>query len=103
MRISGLAVISPLHLPPADRDAIAALIDAPCPTVRRAPLDYHGIAVEAHAFGAFLNTGLVVEDEKPRAVSDALWAILDAAEVQGCDWVLIDRDEPPSDQLPRFD
>ncbi len=26
-----------------------------------------------------------------------------AAEAQGCDWVLIDRDEPPSDQLPRFD
>lgn len=103
MRISGLAVISPLHLPPADRDAIAALIDAPRPTGRRAPLDYDGIAVEAHAFGAFLNTGLVVEDEKPGAVSDALWAILDAAEAQGCDWVLIDRDEPPSDQLPRFD
>lgn len=103
MRISGLAVISALHIPVADRDAIAALIDAPCPTGRRALLDYHGIAVEAQAFGAFLNTGLVVDDDKPPAVSDALWAILEAAEAQGCDWVLIDRDEPPSDQLPRFD
>ena len=103
MHMSGLAVISPLHIPAADRDAIAALIDAPCPEGLRAPLDYHGIVVEAHAFGAFLNTGLVVEDDKPAAVSDALWAILDAAEAQGCDWVLIDRDEPPSDQLPRFD
>ena len=103
MRMSGLAVISPLHLPPTDRDAIAALIDAPCPNGRREPLDYHGIAVEAHAFGAFLNTGLVVEDDKPAALSDGLWAILEAAEAQGCDWVLVDRDEPPSDQLPRFD
>jgi hypothetical protein len=103
MRISGLAVISPLHIPPSDRDAIAALIDAPCVTSRRTPLSHHGIVIEAHAFGAFINTGLVVDDDKPAHVSDALWTILEAAESQGCDWVLVDRDEPPSDRLPRFD
>ena len=100
MRFSGLAVISPRHLPPAELRTIERLIRSAPITDGRPAIDFHGIAVEAHRYGFFLNTALVLEDERPVDVSDTLWAILEAAERQGCDWLLIDRDEPVSTELP---
>lgn len=92
MRISGLAVLSTVHMPTAERGAIEALIAAAAIIDGRQSIAFHGIAVETHSFGFFLNTELVVEDERPDEVSDTLWHILNEAERQGCDWVLFDRD-----------
>ena len=103
MRMSGLAVLSTVHMPSAERGAIEALIAAAPLVNGRQTIAFHGIAVETHSFGFFLNTGLVVEDERPGEVSETLWDILNEAERQGCDWVLFDRDEPPSPDWPRFD
>ena len=103
MRISGLAVLSTAHMPPADRGAVEALIAAAAIIDGRQTIAFHGIAVETHSFGFFLNTGLVVEDKRPDEVSDTLWHILNEAERQGCDWVLFDRDEPTSPDYPLFD
>ena len=100
MRISGLAVLSPAHLPIGERDAIESVIRSATHRFGRAEIDYCGIAVETHRYGFFLNTAAVLEDEKPPLVSAALWNILDQAERQGCDWVLFDRDEPVSRDLP---
>jgi hypothetical protein len=100
MRISGLAVLSPRHLPPAELRTIERLIRSAPITDGRPAIDYHGIAVEPLQYGFFLNTALVLEDEQPVEVSDTLWAILNAAERQGCDWLLIDRDEPVSTDWP---
>jgi hypothetical protein len=102
MRISGLAVLSTAHMPAVERDAIESLIAAAPIVAGRQAIDYHGIAVEVHRYGFFLNTGLVVEDERPDEVSVTLWHILNEAEHQGCDWVLFDRDEPTSPSLLRF-
>ena len=101
MRISGLAVLSPRHLPPAELRAIERLIRSAPIFDDRLAIDYHGITVEPHRYGFFLNTALVLEDPKPADVSDTLWHILEQAERQGCDWVLIDRDEPICEILPR--
>lgn len=103
MRISGLAVLSTAHMPSAERGAIESLIAAAAIIDGRQTIAFHGIAVEPHSFGFFLNTGLVVEDERPDEVSDTLWHILGEAERQGCDWVLFDRDEPTSPDYPLFD
>lgn len=103
MRISGLAVLSTAHMPTAERGAIEVLIAAAPLVDGRQTVAFHGIAVEPHNFGFFLNTGLVVEDERPAEVSDTLWHILNEAERQGCDWVLLDRDEPPSPNWRIFD
>ena len=103
MRISGLAVLSTAHMASAEREAIEALIAAAPLVNGRQTIAFHGILVETHSFGFFLNTGLVVEDERPGEVSETLWDILNEAERQGCDWVLFDRDEPPSPDWPRFD
>jgi hypothetical protein len=103
MRISGLAVLSPAHLPAPERASIEHLIGCGLFSDGRFYVDYHGIAVEIHRYGFFLHTGLVVEDERPEEVSDTLWHILNAAERQGCDWVLFDRDEPVSPDWPQFD
>ena len=103
MRISGLAVLSTAHMAFEERSAIEALIAAATIVDGRHTIAFHGIAVEPHSFGFFLNTGLVVEDKRPDEVSDTLWHILNAAERQGCDWVLFDRDEPTSPGLPLFD
>ena len=100
MRISGLAVLAPQHLPPAELRTIEGLIKS-APIINGRPaIDYHGIAVEPHRYGFFLNTALVLEDDRPVDVSKALWAILEAAERQGCDWLLIDRDESVCTGLP---
>ncbi|MFZ4748623.1 MAG: hypothetical protein ACOYLK_17350 [Sphingomonas sp.] len=103
MRISGLAVLSTAHMPAAERDTIEVLIAAAPVIDGRQTIAFHGIEVETHSFGFFLNTGLVVEDERPSEVSATLWHILNEAERQGCDWVLFDRDEPTSPALPLFD
>lgn len=103
MRITGLAVLSPVHLPRSDIDAIEALIRLPTDAEGRHNLEYHGIAVEAHAFGFFLGTAAMLEDYRAPEVSDVLWDVLSDAEHQGCDWVLIDRDEPADAMLQRFD
>ena len=103
MRISGLAVLSTAHMASAERGAIEALIAAAAIVDGRQTIAFHGIVVETHSFGFFLHTGLVVEDERPDEVSDTLWHILEVAEHQGCDWVLFDRDEPPSPDWPVFD
>jgi hypothetical protein len=103
MRISRLAVLSTAHMLTAERGVIEALI-AGAPVIDgRQTIAFHGIAVETHRFGFFLNTGLVVEDERPTEVSDTLWHILNEAERQGCDLVLFDRDEPPSPDWQIFD
>ena len=44
MRFSGLAVLSPAHIPPDECDAIEALIIATAPIAGRQAIDYHGIA-----------------------------------------------------------
>jgi hypothetical protein len=103
MRITGLAVLSPVHLPRSDINAIEALLRLPTDAEGRHNLEYHGIAVEAHAFGFFLGTAAILEDFRAPEVSATLWGILSDAEHQGCDWVLIDRDEPAIDALLRFD
>lgn len=103
MRITGLAVVSTAHLPPSDLAAIEALLALPVDDRGRRSLELHGIAVEAHACGFFLDTVAVLEDERAPEVSTHLWAILAAAEHAGCDWVLFDRDEPVDPDLPRFD
>lgn len=103
MRISGLAVLSTAHMASEERSAIEALIAATTIVDGRQTIAFHGIAVEPHSFGFFLNTGLVVEDDRPDEVSDTLWHILGEAERQGCDWVLFDRDEPTSPDFPLFD
>lgn len=100
MRISGLAVLAPQHLPPAELRTIERLITSAPIIDGRPAIDYHGLAVEPHRYGFFLNTALVLEDTRPVDVSDMLWAILEAAECQGCDWLLIDRDEPVSRDWP---
>jgi len=100
MRISGLAVLSPRHLPPAELRTNERLIKSAPIADGRPTIDFHGIAVEAHRYGFFLNTALVLEDDRPVDVSDTLWAILEAAERQGCGWLLIDRDEPVCTELP---
>lgn len=100
MRISGLAILSPRHLPPAELRTIERLIRSAPIADGRSAIDFHGIAVEAHRYGFFLNTALVLEDERPVDVSNTLWAILEEAERQGCDWLLIDRDEPMCTGLP---
>ena len=102
MRITGLAVLSPAHLPRPDFDAIEANILSPVADGGRRHLDHHGIAVETHAYGLFMHTGMVLDDERPSGVSPELWAILSDAEHQGCDWVLFDRDEPVDPSLPHF-
>lgn len=58
--------------------------------------------VEAHAFGCFLHTGVLLDDERPSGISEPLWGILSDAEQRGCDCVLIDRDEPANASLPRY-
>ena len=63
MSISGLAVLSTAHMPPAERGAIESLIAAAAIVDGRQTIAFHGIAVETQSFGFFLNTGLVVEDE----------------------------------------
>ena len=100
MRISGLAVLSSRHLPPAELRTIERLIRSAPIFDGRPEIDYHDIAVEPHRYGFFLNTAIVLEDPKPADVSDTLWHILEQAERQGCDWALIDRDEPISKVLP---
>lgn len=102
MRISGLAVLSPVHLPRSDLNAIKALLLLPLDDDGRRHLEHYGMIVEVHAFGYFLHTGVVVDDERPSEISEPLWSILSNAEQRGCDWVLIDRDEPADKSLPRF-
>lgn len=102
MRITGLAVVSTAHVPKSDLAAIEALLALPVDDSGRRCLELHGIAVEAHAAGFFLDTVAVLEDERAPEVSTALWAILSNAEHAGCDWVLFDRDEPTDAPLPRF-
>ena len=92
MRISGLANVSTGSLPHAELAAIDAVFDGPGDP--RRPIDYHGIPVVAHPYAFLAHTCMVLDDEKPDEISDALWAILSTAERQGCDWVLFDRDEP---------
>jgi hypothetical protein len=92
MRITGLANISTGLLPDPELAAIDALFDAPGDP--RRPIDYHGIPVVAHPYGFLAHTCMVLDDDKPDDVSEALWEILSMAEHQGCDWVLFDRDEP---------
>ncbi len=103
MRITGLAVVSPVHLPRPDIVAIEALLRLPAGPGGRRSLELHGIAVEAHAFGFFLCTAAMLEDFRAPEVSAELYGLLSNAEFQGCDWVLIDRDEPADASLPRFD
>lgn len=103
MRLTGLAVLSPVHLPRSDIAAIEALLGLPTGPDGRHNLELHGIAVEAHAFGFFLGTAVMLEDFRAPEVSDTLWGILSDAEHHGCEWVLIDRDEPPDPSRPRFD
>ena len=102
MRITGLAVLSPAHLPRPDFEAIEAQILEARADGGRRHLEHWGIAVETHAYGLFLHTGKVLEDERPDGVSAELWRILSDAEFRGCDWVLFDRDEPVDPALPRF-
>ena len=103
MRISGLAVISPVHMPRADLAAIEALLRLPVDAERRHNFELHGIAVEAHAFGFFSCTTAVLEDGRAPEVSPTLWRLLEDAERAGCDWILVDRDEPACTELDRFD
>lgn len=101
MRITGLLIISPEHIPQREVLAIAATIEAADRAATRR-IDHHGIGVERHLDGFFLNTALVLEDPRPEEVSPELWGLLSTAERQGCDWVLFDRDEPIEPRLPRF-
>ena len=102
MRTTGLAVLSPAHLPRADFHAIEANILSAVSAGGRRHLDHHGIAVETHAYGLFMHTGMVLDHERPEGVSAELWRILGDAEHQSCDWVLFDRDEPVDPSLPLF-
>ena len=92
MRITGLANVSTGHLSDAELTAIDALVDGPGDP--RRPIDYHRIPVVAHPYGFLARTCMVLDDDKPSAVSVALWEILSTAERHGCDRVLFDRDEP---------
>jgi hypothetical protein len=103
MRITGLAVLSPVHLPRADIAAIEAVLRQPTDGEGRNNFELHGIAIEAHAFGFFLSTAGMLEDVRAPEVSETLWGILSDAEFQSCEWVLIDRDEPADAARHRFD
>lgn len=103
MRMTGLGVLSPVHLPRSDIAAIEALLGLPPGPDGRHNLELHGIAVEAHAFGFFLGTAVMLEDCRAPEGSDTLWGILSDAYTRGCEWVLIDRDEPPDPSRPRYD
>lgn len=98
MRITGLANVSTGYLSETELAAIQHLIDT-TPGGSQALIDYHGIPIVAHPYGFLAHTGMVIDDERPPEVSDAMWSLLNTTEHMGCDWVLFDRDErlpPPS-------
>ena len=103
MRLSSLAVVSTVHLPVEERVAIAALIAAVQRSRSNQPMVVHtSLTIEPHRSGFFVNTEVVLDDERPGDISAELWEILSRAERAGCDWVLFDRDEVPYPLLPRF-
>lgn len=40
---------------------------------------------------------------RERSVPEALIALLDRARDRGCDWLVLDRDAAPSDDLPAYE
>ncbi|MGI4877619.1 MAG: hypothetical protein ACRYG4_09055 [Janthinobacterium lividum] len=90
MRITGLANISTAAIPEYELVAIETLLGHD----PRLPIDFHGIPVVGRPYGFLAHTCMVLDDDKPEAVSTALWEVLSDAERAGCDWVLFDRDEP---------
>lgn len=104
MRRTSLHICSTAHLPVDERDAIDHLIvEAPRHAGGRLIMQHLDLMIEPYQFGFFAHTGLAKDDpERPDSVSPELWAILRAAARAGASWVLFDRDEALTPDLPVF-
>ncbi|OAN53503.1 DUF5983 family protein [Sphingobium sp. TCM1] len=104
MRRSALIVCSTIHLPVAERRHIDGLIaTAPRGADSRVEVGHTDLVIEPYAYGFFVHTCLVgCGSERPDDVSVEFWAILTRAFDSDVSWVLFDRDEPLSPDLPVF-
>lgn len=104
MRRAALIVCSTAHLPVAERCRVDRLIaDATRGADGRLKVDHPDLVIEPYAYGFFVHTCVVgCGGERPDDVSSELWAILTQAFDADVSWVLFDRDELASPDLPAF-
>jgi hypothetical protein len=104
MRRSALIVCSTAHLPVAERRHIDTLIAAaPRGDDGRVQVGHLDLVIEPYAYGFFVHTSIVgCGGEQPDDISPQFWAILTLAFDSDVSWVLFDRDEPLSPDLPVF-
>lgn len=105
MRESSLIVLSPLHLPCGEREAIErAIREAPRNDEGRLDIRYPELVIEAHLDGFFIHTSAAGwgASERPETISPELCAILEYAVEDGAAWLSFDREQPPTIGWPIF-
>ncbi|EQB16526.1 MULTISPECIES: hypothetical protein [Sphingobium] len=104
MRRAALIVCSAAHLPVAERRRIDTLIaTAPRGDDGRVEVAHPDLVIEPYAYGFFVHTCVVgCGAERPDDISAQFWAILTQAFDSDVSWILFDRDEPVSPELPVF-
>ena len=97
-------VCSTAHLPVVERRHIDHLIAiAPRSADGRVEVGHPDLVIEPYAYGFFVHTCVVgCGGDAPDSISPEFWAILSQAFDSDVSWVLFDRDEPLSADLPVF-
>ena len=104
MRRSSLMVCSTAHLPVVERRDIDQMIaTAPRRVDGRVEVGHPDLVIEPYAYGFFVHTCVVgCGGDVLESIPPEFWTILSQAFESDVSWVLFDRDEPPSADLPVF-